>query len=127
MTGQPGCRHTDRSVPSCRHSDCDSSMPALTCEDTRCDGICEGGECRHNRPRTPLGEAQSRRTEDAVTEQGAAEWAEISTSDDRVTVRVPAEMPTLNPRVARALLAILVELTDVPVLDRPGEGTRDDR
>jgi hypothetical protein len=37
------------------------------------------------------------------------------------------EPPTLTPRGARALLAILVELTDVPVLDGPGEGNDDDR
>jgi hypothetical protein len=86
-----------------------------------------GCRCRHNRPRTPLTEPQARHVEDAVTERGAAGWAEISTSDERVMVRVPAEVPTLTPRAAHALLAILVELTDVPVLDQPGEGTRDDR
>lgn len=42
-------------------------------------------------------------------------------------VRVPHEPPDLTPGAARALLAILVELTDVPVLDLQGEGTRDDR
>jgi len=43
-----------------------------------------------------------------------------------MTVRLPAELPTLTPRAARALLAILVELTEVPVLGQPAEGASDD-
>jgi hypothetical protein len=39
-----------------------------------------------------------------------------------MTVKVPSEVPSLTPRAARALLAILVELADVPVLDQPEEG-----
>lgn len=127
MTGEHGCRHTGLSGPSCRHNDCDSKKRALTCGNAGCDGIDVGHGCRHNRSRQPLAEAQSGHVDDAVTHEGArARWAEISTSDDGVTVRVPVDLPTLTPRAARALLVILVELADVPVLDRPGEGTHDD-
>jgi len=49
-----------------------------------------------------------------------------SRSDDQgVVVILPAEMPVLTPVVARGLLAVLVELTDVPYWDR-AEGTTDD-
>lgn len=44
---------------------------------------------------------------------------------DRITVHVPTELPSLTPRVSRILLAILIELTEVPVLDGPSEGDRD--
>jgi hypothetical protein len=44
------------------------------------------------------------------------------TADERVTVRVPSELPVLTPAVSRILLAILVELTEVEVLDGPPEG-----
>src|SRR6476469_10451652 len=90
-----------------------------------CDGIQVAGECRHNRSRTGAAGAEANRADGAVTGPNNSRWAEISTSDDGVTVRVPTEVPALTPRAARALLAILVELTDVPVLARPGEGTRD--
>jgi hypothetical protein len=40
---------------------------------------------------------------------------------EQVTVRVPVEAPVLNRTVSRILLAILVELTEVEVLDRPLE------
>ena len=43
---------------------------------------------------------------------------------DDVWVRLPAELPPLSRVASRTLLAILVELTDVPVLDKPeGRGT----
>ena len=43
---------------------------------------------------------------------------------DDVRVRLPAEPPSLSRVASRTLLAILVELTDVPVLDKPeGQGT----
>ena len=43
---------------------------------------------------------------------------------DDVRVRLPAEPPALSRVASRTLLAILVELTDVPVLDKPeGRGT----
>ena len=43
---------------------------------------------------------------------------------DDVRVRLPAEPPSLSRVTSRTLLAILVELTDVPVLDMPeGRGT----
>jgi hypothetical protein len=41
---------------------------------------------------------------------------------EQVTVRLPAELPVLNRQVSRILLAILVELTDVPDPDGPMEG-----
>ncbi|MFI6025088.1 hypothetical protein [Amycolatopsis magusensis] len=43
-----------------------------------------------------------------------------------VRVILPVEMPVLTVAAARVLLAILVELTEVPVLDVPGEGVSDD-
>jgi hypothetical protein len=128
MTARHECRHTGPSKPSFRHSDGDSKKQGLTCEDSACDGIGGRCRCRHNRPKTRSGEPRSRRVDDAVTRRDPeAGYVEISFPDDEVTVRVPEEPPELTPRAARALLAILVELTDVPVLDRPGEGTRDDR
>jgi hypothetical protein len=41
-------------------------------------------------------------------------------------VLLPTEPPMVTPRVARALLDILVELTGVPMLDQPAEGASDD-
>jgi hypothetical protein len=43
-----------------------------------------------------------------------------------LTVHFPMPVPVLTPRAARMLLGILVELTEVPVLDKPGDGVRDD-
>jgi len=117
-------------MPSRRHKQCDSTKERLTCEYGHCDGIDAGGGCRHNRRETPVTAAQSRRVEDAVTGRGGVDeprWVEISSTSDGVTVRVPVELPTLTPRVARLLLGILVELTELPVLDRPEEGVSDDR
>jgi hypothetical protein len=42
--------------------------------------------------------------------------------EERVTVRLPAELPVLNRAASRILLAILVELTEIEVLDGPVEG-----
>lgn len=43
-------------------------------------------------------------------------------SEDRpIRVILPAGLPELTPAVARGLLAVLIELTEVPVLDRPAE------
>jgi hypothetical protein len=42
--------------------------------------------------------------------------------EERVTVRLPDELPTLNRAAGRILLAILVELTEVEALDGPLEG-----
>ena len=48
------------------------------------------------------------------------------TSEDGVTVNLPDELPALNTTTSRILLAILVELTNVEVLDGPpGGGDRD--
>jgi hypothetical protein len=43
-------------------------------------------------------------------------------SEDRpIRVILPAGLPELTPAVARGLLAVLIELTKVPVLDGPAE------
>lgn len=47
--------------------------------------------------------------------------------DGSIRVTLPAELPELTPAVARGLLAILIELTEVPVLDRQGEEVDRDR
>jgi hypothetical protein len=48
----------------------------------------------------------------------------VSEIGDDVSVRLPAEPPSLSRVASRTLLTILVELTDVPVLDKPeGRGT----
>lgn len=45
--------------------------------------------------------------------------------DDRaesmVRVRLPAEPPVLTPAAARALLAVLVDLTEIEVPERPSD------
>ncbi|MDT7728198.1 MAG: hypothetical protein QOI21_4774 [Actinomycetota bacterium] len=47
-------------------------------------------------------------------------------SEDRpIRVILPVGLPELTPAVARGLLAILIELTEVPVLDGPEEVNRD--
>ncbi|MFB9927952.1 hypothetical protein ACFORO_19980 [Amycolatopsis halotolerans] len=47
--------------------------------------------------------------------------------DDRpCRVILPAELPELTPGAARALLAVLIELTEVPVLDEPAREATDD-
>ncbi|WP_414943764.1 hypothetical protein [Amycolatopsis sp. cmx-11-32] len=43
-----------------------------------------------------------------------------------VQVILPAGLPAVSPAVARGLLAILIELTEVPVLDGPAEGVSSD-
>ena len=40
---------------------------------------------------------------------------------DCITVRVPAELPVLTTRASCILLGILVELTEVEILDKPLE------
>ena len=48
----------------------------------------------------------------------------VSEIGDDVSVRLPVEPPSLSRVASRTLLTILVELTDVPVLDKPeGRGT----
>ncbi len=42
-------------------------------------------------------------------------------------VILPAGLPELTPAAARALLAVLIDLTEVPVLDGPGREATDDR
>jgi len=113
-------------MPSCRHSDCDSNKDSVSCENSGCDS-CDGiRDCRHNRPETRSLAPGLGRHGRAVTGRRSRR-TEISSADDGVVVRLPAELPRLTSHVASALLAILVELTEVPVLDRPGEGVRDDR
>jgi hypothetical protein len=41
--------------------------------------------------------------------------------DPPIRVILPAGLPELTPAVARALLAVLIEVTEVPVLDVPAE------
>jgi len=49
-------------------------------------------------------------------------------SEDRpIRVILPAGLPEVTPAVARGLLAILIELTRVPVLDGPAEEVNRDR
>ncbi|QFU89501.1 hypothetical protein [Amycolatopsis sp. YIM 10] len=50
----------------------------------------------------------------------------IEPGGQHVRVILPDEMPVLTVAAARVLLAILVELTEVPVLDAPSEGVSDD-
>ena len=46
--------------------------------------------------------------------------------DGNISVQVPVELPPLTQQASRILLAILVELTEVEVLDEPsGRGPRD--
>lgn len=42
-------------------------------------------------------------------------------------VILPAGLPELTPAGARALLAVLIDLTEVPVLDGPRREATDDR
>jgi hypothetical protein len=46
--------------------------------------------------------------------------------DSKITVRVPAELPALTRESARILTVILVELTEVPILDKPQRDGTDD-
>jgi hypothetical protein len=46
-------------------------------------------------------------------------------ADHAIHVTLPGGLPELTPVVARGLLAILIELTEVPVLDGPEEVNRD--
>lgn len=99
-------------MPSCRHTPCDSIGCPVNCGNVPCDG-CDGtAGCRHNRPRRASAPRKSRRPRGAVTPTTAGN-SEISA----VSVRLPATPLVLIPRSARALLAILVELTEVPVLE----------
>ena len=67
------------------------------------------GDPRLRRAKTPVRKSTTLRSE---------------IGDDDVRVRLPAEPPSLSRVASRTLLAILVELTDVPALDRPeGRGT----
>ncbi len=43
------------------------------------------------------------------------------TVDGMVRVRLPADPPVLTPAAARALLAVLVDLTEVEVPERPSD------
>jgi hypothetical protein len=46
--------------------------------------------------------------------------------EDSITVHVPPEPPMLTRTVSRVLLGILVELTDVEILDQPQGGAGSD-
>ena len=45
---------------------------------------------------------------------------------DGITVHLPPEPPMLTMPVSRILLAVLVELTEVEILDQPPEGAASD-
>jgi hypothetical protein len=112
VTEPSECRHKRSSMPSRRHNSCDGIKPATTSANVLCDG-CDGiAETRHNELNIGSRTPESTRPGDAVT-ASIDQKSEISA----VTVRLPATLPALTPRLARALLAILVELTDVPVLE----------
>jgi hypothetical protein len=112
-------------MPSCCHSDRDSRELTVSCGNIGCDSSDGIGECRPNRVETASAPGDSTLRRPAVTAQ-RLDRSEISSAEDRVTVRGPEELPTLTSRATRALLAILVELTEVPVIDTPEEGTRRD-
>ena len=68
-----------------------------------------------------------------MTRTERAEHAKQDKADGRsaVMIRLPADLPPLTRSGCRALLAILVELTEVPLLNRSesdesGERGRDD-
>ncbi|MER7862234.1 hypothetical protein ABTX61_24255 [Amycolatopsis japonica] len=42
-------------------------------------------------------------------------------------VILPGGLPELTPAAARALLAVLIDLTEVPILDGPEREATDDR
>lgn len=46
--------------------------------------------------------------------------------EEGITVYLPDELPVLTPQVSCILLGILVELTEIEVLDGPPEGVSDD-
>ncbi len=48
------------------------------------------------------------------------------TDEDGITVRLPTELPLLTTGAARALLGILVELTEVEPPDARAGGSPDD-
>jgi hypothetical protein len=103
-------------MPSCRHTACDGTRQALNSENSVCDG-CDGiAESRHNPPQGGSERPESRRSDCAVTRTD-----EIGS----LVVHFSTPVPALTPRAARILLGILVELTEVPVLDKPGDGVRD--
>lgn len=45
----------------------------------------------------------------------------VHSEEPQVRVILPAGLPELTPAVARALLAVLIEVTEVPVLDALAE------
>lgn len=95
-------------MPSCRHTACDSNGPALACGNKPCDR-CDGiAECRHNPCATPSVRPEPRGSGIAVTRSD-----EIGS----LTIYFDTPVPVLTPRAARTLLDILVELTEIPVLD----------
>lgn len=117
-------------MPSCRHSYRDSKEQVLTCGNNECDGKVEGTGCRHNEPQKPATTVRWGEAGTAVTGKccaGEAGWVEISSPVDGITVRLPAVLPVMTPRVGRLLLGILVDLAEVPVADKPGEEVSDDR
>lgn len=60
-------------------------------------------------------DAASVRSTDSAVDQG-------NVDEDHITVHLPGELPVLNKRASRILLAILVRLTEVEELDASMEG-----
>lgn len=54
-------------------------------------------------------------------ERSVGKSTTITADIDDVGVRLPAEPPSLSRTASRVMLAILIELTEVPVLDGPAE------
>jgi hypothetical protein len=99
-------------MPSRCHTGCDGTTCLVSCGNVSCDG-CDGmAGCRHNQPETGFTRPESRRHGGAVPST-IVRQSEISA----ITVHLPTTLPVLTPRAARALLAILVELTEIPVLE----------
>jgi hypothetical protein len=103
-------------MPSCRHSGCDGIRQALSSGNVCLAGCDDIAECRHNLIGTGSNRLESSRTGHAVTRAD-----EIGL----LAVHFPTPVPVLTPRAARTLLGILVELTEVPVPDKPGDGVCD--
>lgn len=111
-------------MPSCRHKHRDGKEWGLTCGNNGCDGRCEGTGCRHNEPQKPATTVRWAEIGAAVTGRccaNEASWVEISSPVDGITVRLPAVLPVMTPRIGRLLLGILVELAEGSGVDQPGE------
>lgn len=124
--------------PSRRHSPCDGTESPLTRENAVWDGCDTPPATRHTRPKTarkrphsteppcpshPAPVREARPADDAATINPVVAGQRSNQTDDHdITVHLPDDLPVLNERASRILLAILVRLTRVEVLDGPMEG-----